>query len=83
MSTIRTVSCYLVIERDQRNSISLFPRISRMTKDKPALRTGQIAVKVNLKVPTSLFDQFIPQVEATITEPDVIVPSIELEPEVN
>lgn len=80
MTDIRTASAYLVIEKDAWAYGR--PRITAMRKNKPALESGQIAVKVNLKIPMAIFDQFIPVLEAEISEPDVIAPTIEIEPEV-
>lgn len=81
MVELRTTSCYLILARDGRATWR-GPRIVGMTKTKPALKRGQVAVKINLHIPSALFEEFIPQVEATIGEPDLIVPAIELEPEV-
>lgn len=81
MTDIRTASAYLVIEKAGWKWDP--PRITAMRKEKPALKSGQIAVKVSLKIPMAIFDQFIPVLEAEISEPDVIAPTIQIEPEVS
>lgn len=80
MSATQTASTYLVLERSAQYWKGA--RIVEMRAKKPALKSGQIAVKVNLKIPTALFDQFIPVIEAEISEPDILVPTIEIESEV-
>lgn len=80
MTDIRTATAYLVVEKD--SWIYGKPRIVAMRKNKPSLESGQIAVKVNLKIPMAIFDQFIPVLEAEISAPDAILPTIEIEPEV-
>lgn len=81
MSTVREVSAYLVLERDGRNPSYRPPLVAAVRKGKPALESGQIAVKVKLSIPMSLFDTFIPVVEASISEADAIYPAIEIESE--
>ncbi len=77
---VRTASAYLILERASWRYDP--PRIVAMRKEKPTLTAKQIAVKVNLRIPMALFDQFIPVIQGEISEPDIIAPAIELEPEV-
>lgn len=79
---IEQASCYLVLERDRRRPSWRPPTIVKMTKAKPALAAGQFAIKVKVNVPMSLFETLVPVAEVTVSEPDVIAPAIELDPEV-
>ncbi|MBT2484774.1 MULTISPECIES: hypothetical protein [unclassified Microbacterium] len=81
MRDTRTTSVYLILEPHSHTWKP--PRVAAMKVRKPALESGQIAVKVNLKIPMAIFDQFIPVLEAEISEPDAILPAIEIEPEVS
>lgn len=75
-----TQSVYLVISPGQRRG---YPSVVRefnivdLRKGKPALKSGQLAVKVKLNLDSALFDEFIPVVEATIEAADVIEPTVE------
>ena len=65
----KTASCYLTIGRDKRGS-RRFPElvIRNMTKTKPSLKPGELAIKVNVELPASVFEQAVP--EATISLPE-------------
>lgn len=71
-----TASTYLVLELDRGNTYR-DPRVVSHRKTKPALEPGQIAIKVEIKIPMSLFETFIPVVGAEITDPgQVLMPEI-------
>lgn len=74
---VRKSSVYLILERPKwRNDP---PRVAGMRKEKPALDSGQVAVKLTLRVDMSWFNEFIPEVVADIEPGDIIVPEIEVE----
>jgi len=69
------VNCYLVLEASSpSNPYWKGARIVRMTKGKPSLERGQIAVKVNLNVPGSIFEELIPTFDLDISPENVIAP---------
>lgn len=68
-------SVYLVLQRDRFGM-----KVAEMRKNKPAMRAGQIAVKVRLRIPRKAFEEFIPSVVATIGENDVFEPKVEVIP---
>lgn len=49
-----------------------------MRKQMPKLNSGQVAVKVNLEVSDLFFDRFIPEVNVSIPDRNVIQPDIEV-----
>ena len=57
---------YIVIGKTS----SYYPSLTqpKITKNKPAIPKGKIAIKLKLKFPTAIFDEFIP--EGTITLPE-------------
>lgn len=65
---------YLVLEKERYGM-----RIAEMRKNKPALRSGQVAVRVKLIVDRKMFESFIPEVTAELQQGDVIEPVIEIE----
>ncbi len=78
---IRTVETYLVLEKD--GSYYRPPRVVAHRKNKPSLESGQIAVKVRIAIPMSMFDTFIPVVAAEVVDDkQVILPEMTIEPEV-
>jgi hypothetical protein len=68
-------TAYLILTRDRYGF-----KISELRKGKPAMRAGQIAVRVRLRLPRKVWDEFIPEVTATIGESDLIPPTIEVIP---
>lgn len=72
---IRKVACYLVIGQDYWK----YSTIVRMTKGTPRLNAGEIAVRVNLGLDSTLFNRVIPTVDAEVTAPQILEPSIEIE----
>lgn len=83
MSEKISSSVYLVIEPTRRGG---FPSrvldftVREMRKNKPSLLGGQLAVKVKLNIDSSLFDEYIPVLEATIEGHDIIAPEVEVLP---
>jgi hypothetical protein len=73
---IRTASIYLVLERSKWRYDP--PRVVSMRKEKPRLESGQVAVKVQLRIPMDLFNTYIPVVEAELAEGDFILPELEV-----
>lgn len=72
-----TSSVYLIIEPGRRRGLPAFS-IRGMRQSKPRLESGQLAVKVKLNLDPSLFDEYIPTLEATIEGHDLIQPEIEV-----
>lgn len=52
--------------------------ISELRKRKPALRRGQVAVKVRLEIDASVFADYIPTVVAQIEGTDLLQPTVEV-----
>lgn len=73
----RTAKCYLVLKQGSYRE----PVITRMTKEKPRMNAGEIAVRVSLEVDSGIFTEFIPVVAASVTPGSVIIPEIEIEEE--
>ncbi len=73
--TIYEDSVYLVCTRDRYGF-----RITEMRKNKPAMKSGQVAVKVKLRIPKQTFDEFIPEVLAEIGTADIIPPEVKVVP---
>lgn len=48
-------------------------KIAEMRKNKPTTRPGEVAVRVNIAVDHTLFDQYIPVVDVELAEGDVFV----------
>lgn len=67
-------SAYLICDRTKRWSGSAGDlHIRRMTKKKPDLSAGEVAVKVTIALPSSLFDE--PQLQARFEVPaDAVTP---------
>lgn len=81
MSEKISASVYLVIEPGWRSGLPSRVRefsIKEMRKGKPALRGGQLAVKVKLNLDPALFDEYIPVLEASIEGHDIIAPEVEV-----
>ena len=74
----RTAKCYLVLKQGTYRE----PVITRMTKEKPRMNAGEIAVRISLDIDLGVFAEFIPEVAASITPGSVIIPEIEIEEEV-
>lgn len=53
--------------------------VSALRKTKPALDSGEVAVKVELSLDLDIFANFIPVVSAEIQAPDLIVPEVSVE----
>jgi hypothetical protein len=53
-----------------------------MRKSKPKLNSGQVAVRINLAVPDTFFDRFIPEVNIEVPNTALIHPRIEAEVEI-
>lgn len=51
-------------------------KITGLRKAKPKLRSGQVAVKINLNMNSSVFEEYIPQVEVEISGTDIIAPPV-------
>lgn len=49
-----------------------------MRKQIPKLNSGQVAVKINLEVSDLFFDRFVPEVNVSIPDHNVIQPDIEV-----
>lgn len=78
-----SASVYLVIEPTRRYGNPIQVRefaIREMRKNKPNLRGGELAVKVRLNLDPSLFDEYIPVLDAFIEGHDIIVPTVEVLP---
>lgn len=73
----REVTHFAVLGRDKWNRIV----ITRLTKTKPRLDVGEVAVKVKLNIDPDMFSEFLPVVEADIEAEHLIVsqPSVEIE----
>ncbi len=67
-------SAYIVLRQDRYRR----PKIDRMTQRKPALASGEIAIRVRLKIDSDLFNKYTPEVVAEINEPDIIQPEVEV-----
>lgn len=74
---IRVTKAYLVLERAKWRYDP--PRIVALRKEKPRLESGQVAVRVQLRIPMSLFDTYIPIVEAELGEASLILPDLEVD----
>lgn len=68
-------SAYLVLERD-RYGMS----IKELRKGKPAMRAGQVAVKIKLLIDREAFEAMIPTVTAELSIADLIEPEVVVEP---
>lgn len=75
-NNIRAAKAYLVIEKDRNG----WPSIAAIRKEAPALRAGQVAIRLVVNVPLSLFYTFIPDVTVELHEGDIIEPTVEVEP---
>lgn len=53
-------------------------KITDLRKTKPALRKGQVAVKVQLDIDDSVFADYIPTVVAQIEGTDLLQPTVEV-----
>jgi hypothetical protein len=55
-------------------------RVDRMTQGKPRLDNTEVAVKLNLHVDERMFQQFLPEVDVTITSiRDLITPDVDVD----
>jgi len=68
---------YLVLERSGHGM-----KVAEMRQNKPAMRAGQVAVKVVLSISPQAFEQMIPTINVELHEGDQIEPTIEVEPPV-
>ena len=70
-----SASAHLVLRKDRRSS---FPSIvvDRVTKNRPALADDEIAIKVNITVPTTIFEKLVPNVNVDIKEEHVITQDV-------
>jgi len=68
-------AAFLVLERERFGM-----RIADMRKNKPALRAGQVAVRVQLTIEDSMFEELIPTVSAEIHPGEVLEPTVEVLP---
>lgn len=66
---------YLILERDYHGM-----KIADMRKNKPSLRSGQVAVRVQIKINSTLFENLIPTISAEIQAADIIEPTVEVLP---
>ena len=63
-----TETFYMVISPKDRRYLGRGLSIPKITKGKPSIPKGAIALKINLAVPRALFSEFIP--EGTLTLPE-------------
>lgn len=68
-------SAYLVLEKDRYGF-----DIREMRKGKPAMKAGQVAVKVIVKMRRSVFEEVIPTITAEVSRADLIEPVVEVVP---
>lgn len=52
-----------------------------MRKTKPQLNSGEVAIKLGLKITDDFFDRFIPEAQFDIPESLVITPDVEVDVE--
>lgn len=77
-----TNDIYLVLEvtryaynpETRKNDMPRDFRVASMRKSPPALESSQVAVKLRLNVDSSMFQQYIPIIEATIEEAAIVAP---------
>lgn len=65
---------YVVLRQDRYRRLV----IDRMTKKKPRLDSGEVAIKLILRVDDDLFKTFMPEVTVDIEESQVITPTVEV-----
>lgn len=70
---------FLILKKNERGYMNDQVRCVRATKNKPALDKNEICVRVNLSVPSTAFEEFIPAYTMKVGENHVGGP-IELEP---
>lgn len=63
-------TCYLVLTKKGVTS--------RVTKGRPSLSAREIAIRLNIEVPDSLFERFTPSADLVLNESDVIGPTPQL-----
>ena len=76
---VRLSSVYLVLERATWKWDA--PKVVSMRKEKPQLKSGQIAVKVSLGIDMDMFNTFIPEVITELKPTQIIPPVVVLEEE--
>ncbi len=67
MAGTSKVTAYLVLAKDKR-TYGGSAKVKRVSQKKPALAKGEIALKVVLDLPTSVFEEFVPHVEIKLPE---------------
>lgn len=56
-------------------------RVSQMRKSKPTGLSGAVVVKLNISIDPSIFDAVVPVVNLDLGAGDVILPTIEVQPQ--
>lgn len=73
-------TAYLVLEPAERSyGRPKKARVASVRTNKPTIKRGQIAIKLNVTLPASVFEQFVPSVDIEVPDGAAIQPEVEIE----